>query len=76
MSPYVMMLCRVDHTATPVKRTRMCGSDEEAVDSAARWLRLHRNTSQHIPRPFDRWVVARLDAQAPAGFRLVATSDE
>jgi hypothetical protein len=59
---YHICLFRDDRLMTPVVRIVVRDSDDDAVESARRWLRLVRRTNAGQPRLPDRWSVARATA--------------
>lgn len=55
-TPYQMILRCSGHEDLPRERMTFRPNDEAAKDSAARWLRLYRNTDT-AHRCYDRWDV-------------------
>lgn len=74
---YLIKLSFSDNHGTPWNVTRVRETDDEAIDTAKRALRLHRRVCDHMPEAYDTWTVSKPDHKT--GYRIVATgaaSDE
>ncbi len=59
MESYRIRLCHQDRRDLYVERLVYRENNASAVDTAQRWLRLHRRTSP-ARKPFDAWAVIKI----------------
>lgn len=73
MNLYLVTTWQTGREDERVTRQRYERTDEAAVETAKRFLRLQRNIKRDLPDAADRWSVARSDPKV--GWRIVHSGD-